>query len=46
MMFDLCAMFGMLFALSVAIREWRLLDEEFSIHTEPVLVNPNRPYPI
>ena len=45
-MFDFCAMFVMLFALLVAIREWRILDEELSIHAEPVVVNPNRPYPI
>ena len=46
MMFDLCAMIAMLFALSVACREHMRLNRDLSIHTQPVVVNPNRPYPI
>ena len=43
MMFDLCAMFVMLFGLFVALREWRILDRELSIHRRTVRVKHNSP---
>jgi len=43
MMFDLCAMFVMLFALSVACREHMRLDRELSIHRRTVRVKHNPP---
>ena len=43
MMFDLCAMFVMLLGLLVAIREWRILDRELSMHRRTVRVKHNPP---
>jgi hypothetical protein len=43
MMFDLCAMFVMLFGLFVACREHARLDRELSMHQRTVRVKHNPP---
>jgi len=43
MMFDLCAMFVMLFGLFVACREHARLDRELSIRPQRVRVKHNSP---